>query len=258
MPVNYGGGLKGAAGGALAGSSFGPVGTVAGGLIGGAVGLFGGGESEQEKQNRERLDAYYNEVHNRAPVQLGPTQYGQTSGDMRNRQLSLADQLQALSEGKGPSLAEQQMRSATDRNVAQQTSFANSGRGGPMAAGRAANNSARLGADAAGQAMQGRIAEGNQARSLLGLNLHGMRGQDEQMSQFNATQGNEANQAQMWATLKQQGMTDDAILQILGKKQAQESNVQGRTSEGDAILAGGASMFNTYATNKANMKIAGK
>jgi hypothetical protein len=266
MPVNWGQGGEGAAGGALGGAALGSMiapgaGTVIGGLAGGALGGLGGlfqdKESEDEKRNKQMLMDYYRQVQGRAPIQLGQQQYGQTSNGVRNQQQTLADQLSALSRGEGPSLAEQQLRSATDRNVSQQASFANSGRGGPMAAARAANNSARLGAGAAQDAASARIAESMKARELLGLNLHGMRGQDEDMSKFNAEQGNQMSQAQMWATLKQQGMTDEAILNILGKQQAQASDVAGRPGLGDQILAGGTGLFSQYATMKAGQKPVG-
>lgn len=263
--ANYGEGGKGAVGGALGGAGIGTmiapgigtaIGAGAGALIGGLGGLFSGDkESADEQKTRQMLMDYYNSVNGRQPYQLGATQYGQTS-DVRGRQLTLADQLQALSEGKGPSLAEQQLRSATDRNVAQQASFANSGRGGPMAAARAANNSARLGAQSAQDAASARIAESMKARELLGLNLHGIRGADEEMSRFNAGQGNQMSQAQLLALINQRRNDDDTRVRLLGGLQSQNSSVYGRPGTGDQILAGGAGLFSMgmgqYGQSKAN------
>jgi hypothetical protein len=55
MP-DWGGGAKGAAGGALAGASFGPAGALVGAGIGGLAGLFGGGGARgEEVANRKML-----------------------------------------------------------------------------------------------------------------------------------------------------------------------------------------------------------
>lgn len=256
MSYDTGQGLKGAAGGALAG---GAVGGPVGALIGGGLGLlggFGGGESENEKRSRQMLMDYYNKVNGRQPIQMGAQQMGQVSQPIRARQLSLADQLEAISSGKGPSLATEQLRQATDRNVAQQASFANSGRGGPMAAAQAANNSARLGAQAAQDSGIQRIAEANQARQLLGLNLHGMREQDEGMSRFNAAQGNDMSQAQMWANLKARGMDDEAIMGVIGRLQGQNTAVAGRPGLGDQLLSGGAGMYSQAMAQRAASRAA--
>lgn len=258
---------KGAAGGALAGAGIGSVvpgigtgiGALAGGVIGGIGGYLSGGntESDNESATRKMLMDYYHNAQNRQAPGLAPTQYGSLSG-VRNQQQTLADQLAAISSGKGPSLAEQQLRSATDRNVAQQASFANSGMGGPMAAARAANNSARLGAMAGQDAAAARIAEANQARQLLGLNLHGMREADENMSRFNAGQGNEMSQAQMWAQLKSRGMDDEAAMAAIRGLQGQNSAQYGRPTFGDQMLAGGAGLFSLGATQAAQAAAAKK
>jgi hypothetical protein len=245
MDYDWKQGIEGGAGGAMAGASLGPWGAAGGGALGLLSGFFGKKESDDEQKSRQMLMDYYRNIQGRQPIQLGPTTFGQQS-DVRARQISLADQLDAISRGQGPSLAEQQLRSATDRNVAQQASFANSGRGGPMAAARAMNNSARLGAVASQDAAAARIQEANQARQLLGLNLHGIRGADESMSQFNAGQQNQQSVAQMWGTLKQQGMTDEAALSILGKLQGQNSETGQRAGLGGQLMAGGANMFAQY------------
>lgn len=248
---NWEGAGKGAAGGAMAGAAFGPWGAAIGGVAGGAIGYFSGGESGEEKKSRQMLEDYYRRVQGRQPIQMDPTQYGATSQDVRARQIGLTDQLQSISNGTGPSLATEQLKQATDRNSAQQMSFANSGRGGPMAASRAMNNTARLGAVAAQDASVARMAEANQARQLLGLNLHGIRGSDEEMSRFNASQGNEMNQANMWSRLKQQGMNDEAAFNIINQLRGQNTATNGRPDLSDQILAGGASMYAQYQSQKA-------
>lgn len=52
MALDWGSGATGAIGGAAAGSTFGPVGTAVGGLIGGAAGLFG---SKKKKKKKPKL-----------------------------------------------------------------------------------------------------------------------------------------------------------------------------------------------------------
>lgn len=256
--LNWGGAAKGAGGGALAGGAFGPWGAAIGGVAGGAIGLFSGGESKNDQSTRNMLMDYYKSVQSRQPYNMAPTQYGQISGDVRNQQQSLNDQLTALSQGKGPSLAEQQLRSATDRNVSQAAGFANSGRGGPMAVSQAANNQARMGAQASQDAASARIAESNQARQLLGLNLHGMREQDENMSQFNAGQGNQMSQAQLLALIHQRQMQDQGVMGAIGGLQGQNTAQYGRPQLSDQILAGGAGLYSLAATQRAQAKAAGK
>lgn len=247
--ANYEGGLKGAAGGALAGSSFGPVGTIAGGLIGGLGGLFGGGPSPEEKQNRQMMLDYYNKVNGRQAPQMGPAAQGSLSS-FRNNQADLINRLEAQSKGLGPSLAAQQLRAATDRNSAQQSSFANSGRGGPLAAMNAANNTAMLGAQAAQDAASARIAEQQMATNQLGLTLHGARGMDENMSQFNAGQTNEARGRNLEAKLRTMGMNDQAIAAVMAQMNGASSAQASRPDMGDQILAGGAGMYSQFASNK--------
>lgn len=249
--------LKQAGGGALAGGGIGgPWGAAIGGGIGLLSGLFGGGgESENDKRQRQMLMDYYKNVQGRQPIELGATQYGSNS-QVRSQQQTLADQLAAISSGKGPSLATEQLKQATDKNVAQQASFANSGRGGVMAAGMAANNSARLGAQAGQDAAVARMGEANQARSLLGLNLHGMREQDEGMSRFNAEQGNQMSQASLLARMKQLGMSDEAgmaAIQQLGGLNKDQAN---QPSFGDQLLAGGAGLYSMGTTQRAQSRAA--
>lgn len=257
-------GLKGAAGGALSGAALGTqimpgwgtaIGAVGGGLIGLFGGGFGGGESEDEQKSRQMLMEYYRRIQNRQPITPVTASQG-TVSDVRNRQLTLADQLSAMGRGEGPSLAEAQLRSATDRNAAQQSSFANSGRGGPMAASRAANNTALLGARAAQDAASARIQERNAALQLLGLNLHGIRSGDEEMSRFNAGQRNEVATQNMWARLKQMGMDDEAALAIIGKLQGQNTEISNRPGTGDQLMAGGAGMFSLASSMRAQAKAA--
>lgn len=247
---NWDSGLQGAAGGALtgaaAGAAAGPWGAAIGGVVGGGIGLFAGGmsgnQSDDEKKQREMLMDYYRRIQE-MPTPNYRAGQASMSNDIRNRQITLADQLAAMGRGEGPSLAEAQLRSATDRNTSQQAGMANSGRGGAMAAGRAANNMALLNAKAAQDAAASRIQEQQGALNLLGLNLHGIRGSDEEMNRFNTQQMNEQKAANMWAQLKKMGMTDEASLAALSQLDKQNATQAGRTSRGEQLLAGGAGAF---------------
>ena len=95
----------------------------------------------------------------RTAPQAGPAAMGQTS-DFRGNQQDLISRLEALSKGQGPSLAAEQLRQATDRNMGQQASIAQSGRGNAALAGlTAANQGAQLGQQAASDSAVARIAE---------------------------------------------------------------------------------------------------
>lgn len=87
----------------------------------------------------------------------------------RERQLGLATQLEQQAAGEGPSLAQEQLREATDRNIRQQAGMMASQRG--IGAGLAARMAGQQGAQAqqqmAGQAAQLRAQEQLGARQQL-------------------------------------------------------------------------------------------
>jgi hypothetical protein len=256
MAYDWGQGLKGAGGGALAGASVGgPAGAVIGGGVGLLSGFFGNKESDNEQNSRKMLEDYYRNVQDRQPL---PGVTAQTAGtsDVRGRQLGLADHLTAMSKGQGPSLAEAQLRSATDRSAAHQAGAAASGRGGPMAAQQAANNMMRLDAQGSQDAATARIQEQQMALQQLGLTLHGTRSADEETSRFNAGQQNDVAMQNMLARLKQMGMKDDASLQIISQLQGQNGQVAGRAGLGDSVLAGGAGMYAMGVSQKAGSQAA--
>lgn len=250
--ANWEQGLKGAAGGAMAGAGLGgPAGAVVGGAIGGISGFLSGGESEQDKLQRERLNLLYGQAANRGAPQMGPAAQGGYS-TFRNNQSDLVNRLDALSRGQGPSLAAQQFQAATDRNMAAQQSMAQSGRGGPLAAFNAANNMGHLGAQAAQGSAMARIQEQQMALNQLGLTLHGARGADESMNQFNANEQNQRLQANLGALLQSRQMDDNTKLQILsmlsGQNQAQKQQGAGL---GDQFLAGGSGLWSFMAAQRA-------
>lgn len=250
MAADWGGGAKGAAGGAMTGASIGSVagpygaavGGVIGGIGGGLAGLFGGGGDDE---NQKRLEEYRRQIAARGELQLGPAEQASTS-DFRGNQQGLIQRLEALSSGQGPSLATEQLRQATDRNMSQQASIAQSGAGNATLANLvAANNSQKLGQDAAQQAAIARIVEQQAAQQQLASVVQGARGQDEISSQFNAQQKNFAAQANLEAKLKLMGLNDAAILQIMAQQGAPRP-----PGMGDQILAGGIGTLGMLASQR--------
>lgn len=104
--------------------------------------------------------------------------------------------LRALSEGRGPSLAQEQMRQSTDRVTNQQYAMAAGARGNPALAQRQAMNQAgALQSAAAGQSAQARAMEQLGALSQMGGAIGQGRGQDETLNMFNAGQTNATTSA---------------------------------------------------------------
>lgn len=250
MP-DYGDGLKGAAGGAMTGAALGSVvpgvgtaiGAGVGGIAGGLLGLFGGGKDDEQKR---LLEEYRRQVMDRQAPQIAPASQAATS-DFRTNQQALTGRLEAIANGTGPSLAAEQMRDATDRNMAQQSSIAQSGRGNATLANIvAANNSANFGQQAARTGMMGRLAEEQMANQQLSSTLQGARGQDEQTGQFNAQQQNFANQANLEAKLRTMGLNDQAILNIM----QQVNGINAKPTIGEQLLAGGTGALGMFAANR--------
>jgi len=268
--ADWGGAGKGALGGAATGATIGSVagpygaaiGGVIGGIGGGLAGLFGGddGGAEQAAQEQQkRLEEFRQKLLGRQDLQLGPAAQGVTS-DFRTSQQGLIDRLDALSKGQGPSLAGEQLKQATDRNMAQQQSIAQSGHGNATLANLvAANNSQNLGQAAAQQAAIARIVETQAATQQLGQVSGQARAQDEQASQFNAQQRNFQAQANLEAKLKMMGLSDSAITSIMSQQGSligQQAAIAGRPTMGDQIFAGGVGALGQWAGNRNASKAA--
>lgn len=250
MPGPWGqagqGAVGGALGGAAAGSAFGPVGTLIGAGAGGILGGIGGYLSGQDQnESRRRMEEYYRRVLDRQAPQAGPAAQANLSS-FRGNQSDLVRMLEDQAAGRGPSMAGEQLRAATDRNVRQQAGFAagQAGSGAGIAAFQAANNIGQLGAQSAQDAGIARIAEINAARQQLGLTLQGARGQDEETGRFNAGQQNEMSRANLEAQLRTMGYNDAAILQIMQGMAPQGPGL------GSQLLAGGAGAFGQMAGSR--------
>lgn len=106
---------------------------------------------------------------------------------MRAGQNSLISGLQAQAGGTGPSLAQNQLRAATDRNLSQALAVAQTaGAGNAGALRNVANQRAAIGQEAAGQSADLRLNEQMQAQNQLGQVLAGARGQDIALGSQNA------------------------------------------------------------------------
>lgn len=184
----------------------------------------------------------------RADPQAGPAAQAQTSGFRANQQ-DLISRLEALSRGQGPSLAAEQLRQATDRNMKQQSSIAQTGRGNAALAGiQASNMSGQLGAQAASDSAAARIAEQQMALQQLGGAINQGRTSDQDLSQFNALQTNYRDQFNIEAQLRARGMNDEQIRAIMQMKmQAAQAKDQG--SFGNQLMAGGAGLLSISGTN---------
>lgn len=221
MGWNWGDMAKGGAGGAMAGSAFGPVGTAIGGLAGGFMGGAFGGSPTSGYQ--DQLNAYAQMAGGRNAPQAGESGF-------RQNQQGLVSMLEAQARGQGPSLAAQQLQAGQDRGVKQASGLAASGRGpnAALAQMQAMNmmggNQAQVNQDAA----MARIQEQYNAQNQLGLVLQGARGQDQNLSQMN-----------LEAKLRQMGINDSATLQaLLGA-----GGMAGQPTMGDQMLAGGGGML---------------
>lgn len=138
--------------------------------------------TEADRQRMLDLEA---QMSGRAPSNA-------TFSDVRKDQQDLMGRLRALSEGRGPSLAQEQMRQSVDRATNQQFAMAAGARGNPALAQRQAmNQSGAIQSSAAGQSALARAAEQLGALSQLGGVTGQARGQDDAMEMFNAGQQNQ-------------------------------------------------------------------
>lgn len=204
-------------GGATLGSTIPGVGTLAGAGIGAGLGLLGGmfGGGGPHDQQIKALQALSTEAGGRQAPMLGPASLAGNSS-FRGNQQQLVSNLEALSQGRGPSLASEMLNQNVQNATANQTAMAAGARGNPALAQRQAmNNAAMMTGQAAQQAQQARVAEQLGAMNQLGLAVYGARGQDESLGQFNAgaqnqmAMANAENQLRFWA------QNDQARLQAL-------------------------------------------
>ena len=134
----------------------------------------------------------------------------------RQSQSDLAEALARQARGEGPSLAEMQLRQATDRGIAQQQALAQSAAPGQaaMAQRLAAQQAGQMSSGLAGQSAMARLQEQQAAQGMLGNLLQGARGQDLQRGLANVGFG-----------LQSRGMNDQAFADLL-RQEAENARAQ--------------------------------
>jgi hypothetical protein len=236
---------------------FGPYGAAAGGVIGGALGLFGGSSQRSMPgydQRNADLWAQINGAQGRGGVTLGQNERSAGGQEFRTGQQQLIAQLQAQAAGRGPSLAGMQAFAAADRGMAQQQSLAAGAAPGneALAARQAMQNSAGINSNLAQTSAQARLAEQMAAQQQLGGVLGQARGMDINNEQFNAAATNNRNLNQAGLTMQQRQMNDQRE-QFMRQLELQNAGAQmsGQTPNtiGTQFMSGGANALAMYATN---------
>lgn len=148
------------------------------------------------KDRADRAQALRAEADQRSKVAMG-------------QRKDLIQQLQAQASGTAPSLAEAQLRSAQDRNLAQQLAAAQSQRGGNVAATQRqlAQQQAQAGREVAQDAATARLQERESAQQLLGQQIGQEQQLADQLTQNYLQQGFNIEQA------RQQALADYEKLQ---------------------------------------------
>lgn len=139
----------------------------------------------------------------------------------RAKQTSLASALEASANGVGPSLAQNQLKQATNRNLASQMAFAAAGHLNPALSRRLlAQQQAQTNQTAAAQSGDLRLQEQNQARAQLGEALNSQRTQDQQSVAANTA-------TELGAIQGQQGINDQNRAAQMQLEAQRSSNATG-------------------------------
>lgn len=229
MATNWGQAGQGAAGGAMAGAAIGSIipgigtaiGAVGGGLLGGLAGLFGNqGAADYQTQLQQLAQQYAM----RNPPQAGQSQF-------RGQQQTLINQLENLAQGKGPSVAAQQMQVGQSNAAAQEASAAAGAGGRGVNAGaalrQAMNTNAATNQSIVGQTGIARAAEETGAYQELGNTVNQAVQSDNQL-----------NESNVQAYLSSIGLNQQGQMGALGMAMGSAG-----AGTGGAIMAGGASMM---------------
>lgn len=152
-------------------------------------------------------------------------------GEFRGQQSALAQALMAQANGQGPSLAQNHLRQATDRSLAQALALGASqrGAGAGSALRNIANQQSAISGQAAADSANLALTEQMGARNQLGQVLAGARGQDLALAGQNAQLASQTQLAQAGFTQDAAGRNQDAGL----RQQALNDNlVQFYTAQG--------------------------
>jgi hypothetical protein len=166
----------------------------------------------------------------------------QPQDQFREQQGQLAQSLFGTLSGQTPSVAEQQLRQSTDRNIANAYAMAQSGRYNPAASRQAAMNAGLANQQGAGQAAMLRAQEIANTQGMLGSLLGGARGQDisnfatqNQVAQGYLGQNLDAARAQMGGQMQREQQA------LANFQNAQQNALGGRLMNAAASVFGGMS-----------------
>lgn len=172
-------------------------------------GAFNNNQSLQSRQ--ADFAAQLQAANARSAPMVGTATINNTdAGAARGQQMALADALWAQTQGKGPSLAQMQLKQATDRNLAQAIAAQASagGSGGGLAMRQIQQNQIAAGQGAARDSAMLRAQEQLNAQNQFGSLVSGMRGQDLSLATNQAQLDQDAGKANQAARLTQMGLND--------------------------------------------------
>lgn len=227
------------------------------GLFGGEnqVGLLGTGQFKGDMYNANK-DVFYNtpELQQRSealksladqraamgnPTMAGTSIDRGPEAEMRNRQMSLVNALQGQMAGAGPTIAQSQLKQATDRNIQQAMAMAQSRGSNPAMARRQAILAAsQAGQQAAAQSADLRAQEILAAQAQFGNLTGNMRNVDVDLGKSQAALDQAANANNLQAALEAQRQRD-AMQQYYqgGMNQLTSDQVKSKQAY-EALMAG--------------------
>lgn len=233
-----------AAGGILGGGIGGLIPGV--GKIIGGVGEVAGGQPQFKGSVRKIDEKAFNiadakDAAQRARVQEVRSRDRSEQAQQDNRQL--IEQLQAQAAGTAPSLAEAQLRSASERNLAQQLAAAQSQQGGSAAARerQLMQNQAASGRELAQDATVARLQEQQQAQQLLAGQLQVEQQQADALLNQYLQAGFTIEQARQQAAADLEKLKTNQFLSAQGLTAASQEAASGRQAGflGGLLNAGG-------------------
>lgn len=197
--------------------------------LGGKAGLGGGGGINKEDFGTADIDAL-----RQAMAAQAITRQGQgVSEDVRSQQMGLAQALQAQMAGQGPSLAQSQLKQATDRNIQQAMAMSQQRGSNPFLAQRNVTQAAAsAGQQAAAQSADLRSQEQLAAQQQLGAVTGQTRSADLQTQQL------KDQMAQFYGA--QQASDIDMAMKSRQGYNALQAQIQAAKLQSNSQLAGGA------------------
>jgi hypothetical protein len=235
-----------------------------GGVVGGVTGsLFGGGGSPGAL-GTGRFQGSTRKINKDAFVIQKGKQYEGATRDQKNRaaqrskaaqenRKNLISDLEAQARGEAPSLAEAQLRSATDRNLAQQLAAAQSQRGGSASLRQRElmRGQAAAGREVSQDAATARLQERQMAQQLLGEQIGQEQQLADQLVQNYLSQGFNIQQARQQALADYEKAQTAQFLQAQGlSAQGFEGSAARRAELGPQLFQGFSSLFGLAGSDK--------